>query len=106
MNDNVFRFAFRPGTDLTEVETTLHLAIVAAEGLFGEARVRMEVAYDLDTAKSVVLIDGRTGAGDAAVRIFTAFITREFGEDSFEVRRTSQSISPSAATAGAGPRIH
>jgi len=73
---------------------------------FGEARVRMEVAYDLDTAKSVVLIDGRTGAGDAAVRIFTAFITREFGEDSFEVRRTSQSISPSAATAGAGPRIH
>lgn len=99
MSDTVFRFSFRSGIDLTEVEATLHLAIVAAEGLFGEARVRMEVAYHIDAAHSVILIDGRTAAGDAVVRVFTAFTTREFGEDAFEVRRTSQPINPRVATA-------
>lgn len=104
MSDTVFRFSFRSGVDLTEVEATLHLAIVAAEGLFGEARVRMEVSYHVDAPHSVILIDGRTGAGDAVVRVFTAFITREFGEDSFQVRRTGEPITPRAAvtpTAGA-----
>lgn len=94
MSDTVFRFSFRSGIDLIEVEATLHLAIVAAEGLFGEARVRMEVSYHVDAPHSVILIDGRTGAGDAVIRVFTAFITREFGEDAFEVRRTSQPITP------------
>jgi len=98
MNDTVFRFAFRPGVNLTEVEATLHLAILAGEGLFGEARVRMEVAYHLDAPQSVVLLDGHTSAGEAVVRVFTAFITREFGEDAFEVRRTSQPINSRAAT--------
>lgn len=92
MNDTVFRFAFRLGVNLTEVEATLHLAILAGEGLFGEARVRMEVAYHLDTPRWVVLLDGRTSAGDAVVRIFTAFITREFGEDAFGVRRVGGPI--------------
>ncbi len=101
MSDTVFRFSFRSGIDLIEVEATLHLAIVAAEGLFGEARVRMEVSYHVDAPHSVILIDGRTGAGDAVIRVFTAFITREFGEDAFEVRRTSQPITPQPEPAAA-----
>jgi len=98
MSDSVFRFLFRAGVDLTEVEATLHLSILAGEGLFGEARVRMEVAYHLDAAQRVVLLDGRTSAGEAVVRIFTAFVSRELGEDAFEVRRTSQPINPRATT--------
>ncbi|MCC6909086.1 MAG: hypothetical protein IT430_14175 [Phycisphaerales bacterium] len=98
MSDTVFRFSFRAGVDLTEVEATLHLSILAGEGLFGEARVRMEVAYHVDAPHRVILIDGRTAAGDAIVRVFTAFITREFGEDAFEVRRTSQPINSRVAT--------
>ncbi len=101
MSDTVFRFSFRAGIDLTEVEATLQLAIVAAEGLFGEARVRMEVAYHVDAPRSMILIDGRTGAGDAVVRIFTAFVTREFGEDAFHVRRTSQPIASQPEPAAA-----
>lgn len=101
MSDTVFRLSFRSGVDLIEVEATLHLAIVAAEGLFGEARVRMEVSYHIDAAQRIVLLDGRTGAGDAVVRVFTAFITREFGEDAFDVRRTSQPITPQPEPAAA-----
>jgi len=94
MSDTVFRFSFRSGVDLTEVEATLHLAILAGEGLFGEARVRMEVTYLLDAAQRVVLLDGRTSAGDAVVRIFTSFITREFGEDSFVASRCRSDMHP------------
>ncbi len=101
MNQSVFRFEFEKQADLTEVEATLQLAILAAQGLFGEACVRTEVAYHLDTDKRVVLLDGRTTSGEAVVRIFTAFITREFGDDAFHVRRTSQPITPQPEPAAA-----
>lgn len=86
MNTAVFRFSFAPGVDMTEVEATLQLAILASEGLFGEARVRMEVSYHADVPRSIIVVDGCTAPGDAAVRIFAAFLTREFGADAFTVR--------------------
>lgn len=97
MHTSVYRFAFSRGVDLAEAEATLHLAILAAEGLFGEARVRMEVAYHADAPRSVIVVDGHTPAGDAVVRIFTTFVTREFGADAFSVRRLA--AAPNAQTA-------
>jgi hypothetical protein len=104
MNTAVFRFSFARRIELAEAEATLHLAILAAEGLFGEARVRMEVSYHADVPRSAILIDGHTQAGDAVVRIFTAFLMREFGADGFSVRRVASprtSSTPAAASSSA-----
>jgi len=90
MHTSVYRFAFSRGIDLAEAEATLHLAILAAEGLFGEARVRMEASYHMDAPRSALLIDGVTPVGDAVVCIFTSFLTRECGADGFKVRRVGQ----------------
>lgn len=87
MRTAVFRFSFGRGADLAEAEATLHLAVLAAEGLLGEARVRMEFAYHPDPPRSAILVDGGTPSGDAIVRVYTAFLTREFGPDGFAVRR-------------------
>jgi len=101
LKTNVYCFTFAPGVDLTEAEATLHLAILACEGLFGEARVRMEVSYCIDPPRSALTVDGCTPAGDAAVLIFAAFLTQEFGPDGFTVGRLVAAPASQARTARA-----
>ncbi len=92
MNANIFQFAFATAVDLTDVEATLQVAIVAAEGIFGEAQVRMEVSYHLDPDHRAIHIDAGTAAGEAVVRVFTALVIREFGPDAFTVRRGNAAL--------------
>lgn len=87
MHTNVYRFILSRSIDPADAEATLYLAITACEGLFGHSRVRMDVSYHLDAPRAAVLIDGTTATGDAVVRIFTVFLARNFGPDSFSVRR-------------------
>lgn len=101
MKTDVYRFTFARTIDLVEAESTLQLAILATEGLLGEACVRMETSYNVDAPRCAILVDGGTTAGNAVVRIFTAFITREFGADAFSVRRLARSTRRAAAPVGA-----
>lgn len=87
MTAKVFRFGFVPAVPLTEAELTLHLAIYAAEGLHGEARVRLEVSYQLDRSANAIIVDGETEVGATLVKVFTHLLIRQFGEDGFHVRR-------------------
>ena len=88
MTVDVFRFEFDRTVSLIEAEMTLHLAMIALEGLVGPARVLLDAAYHVDEARHVLIVDGTTPIGAALVRIFTGLIVREFGEDGFEVSRT------------------
>lgn len=88
MTAGVYRFQLRPDVPLEDAEMTLQLAILAAEGLFGGARVRMEAGYRVDEPQRALQVDASTEVGSAVVRIFTAFLTREFGETRFAVRHT------------------
>ncbi|MFO0875665.1 MAG: hypothetical protein U0575_17100 [Phycisphaerales bacterium] len=99
MTTSVFRFTFASGVGLCEVESTLQLSILAAEGLFGEARVRMDASYLADAPRSVIVVDGSTPVGDAIVRIYTGFLTREIGPEAFHVRRMTAPPSKSAGAA-------
>ncbi len=86
MTANVFRFEFEPSVVIAEAELTLHLATYAVEGLYGEARVRLEAAYRLDESRNDILVDGGTEVGAALVKVFTRLLLREFGQDGFHVR--------------------
>jgi hypothetical protein len=92
MTENMFRFEFAPTVSLAEAELTLHLATYAAEGLHGEARVRLEVSYQLDRSANVILVGGGTEVGDALVKIFTRLLIRQYGEDDFQVRRAETGL--------------
>lgn len=87
MPADVFRFRLALDVPLEEAEMTLQLATFAAEGLFGQARVRLDVSYHLDLPRNVISIDGTTEVGAAVVRIFTGLLLREFDEESFQVER-------------------
>jgi len=82
-----YRYQFREGVDPRDVEDTLLLAFLAAEGVFGEARVRMDGAYSTDRESRTVTVDASTAVGQIVNAVFTVFAVKEFGRDAFGVRR-------------------
>ena len=87
MDRDIFRFQFESDVPLEEAEMSLHLAIFAIEGLWGQARVRLDAGYVLDKEGHALVIDGTHEVGSTLVRVFTGLILREFGEDAFYVER-------------------
>jgi len=86
-NRGIYRFRFDPDVPMAEVHESLKLAIFAAEGLHGAARVRLDFAYCADDAKRSLVLDARAEAGMAVTRVFTGFLTQQFGETAFCVER-------------------
>lgn len=81
-----YKYQFREGIDVRDVEDTLLLACVAAEGLFGEARVRLDTCHCVHRDIRAVGVDASTDVGLVVNAIFTAFILKEFGRDGFTVQ--------------------
>ena len=89
---HILRFSFDGSVPAHEVENTLLLAVLAAEGLHGPSRVRLETQYCFDAEKRTCVIDVGSEVGRDVSNILAGFAIREFGEDAFTVCR-----------AGAGP---
>ena len=89
MQSAIYRFEFDKPVSMTDVETTLHLAVLGAEGLFGESSVRMDGAYSIDEQRRVCIVDARNEVGRCICQIFTGYLRKEFGSDAFTVRRVS-----------------
>lgn len=85
MISEAYRYRFTKTVYLPDAEATLHVAILAAEGLFGEAHVRLDAAYTVDESSRSFVVDAGTDVGQAVNEIFTAFALREFGRDAFTV---------------------
>lgn len=95
MRSTAYRFDFDESASMADVETTLHLAILGAEGLFGEAVVLMDGAYSIDEERRSCVVDAGSEVGRAIVKLFTGYLTKELGPDVFRVRnaeRDRQSI--------------
>jgi hypothetical protein len=82
---SLYRFRFHERVPKAEVEASLVLAIIAIEGLHGEARARLDIGMAIGGPHGACVIDGRTPVGHDLAKVFTAFLRREFGEDSFRV---------------------
>ena len=87
MNGEIYHYQFKENIPAVEIEETLQLAILAAECLHGQSRVRLDASYCMDAEKRAYVVDARTSVGRDIVRIFTGFAIREFGENAFKVRR-------------------
>lgn len=87
MERTVYRYVFAPKVSLPEAELCLLLACTAAQGLHGEARVRLEAGFLFDKGKRACAVEASTPVGEAVARIFTGFLTKEFGAVAFTVER-------------------
>jgi hypothetical protein len=89
-----YKYEFGEGSDLRDVEDTLMLALLAAEGIFGEARVRLDGAYSIDREARTATVDAATAVGQVVNAVFTTFTIKEFGRDGFTVRRHGAEVTP------------
>lgn len=90
MNREIYRYTFNADIPLREIEDSLLLAVLAAESLHGRSPVKLDASFFLETRKRSCVVDSTTEIGQAIARIFTGFLTREFGEDSFKVGRVAK----------------
>jgi hypothetical protein len=82
-----FKYVFDAAVDAADIETSLLLAMLAAESLHGESQVRLEAAHAWDAEGRTCVLDAGGDVGRDLNRLFVGFIRREFGEDSFHVER-------------------
>ena len=101
MNRTRYRYEFEPEVSLHEVEESIALAILAAEGVHGEAQVRLDAGYAIDEPARACLIDASTAVGETIARVFTGFLRKEFGEDAFRVERVAADDRPLRRSDGA-----
>ena len=87
MERTIYRYLFRPEVPKVEVEASLLLALIAVEGLHGEAQTRLDAGHAIGGPFGACVIDATTPVGNDLAKVFTAFLRREFGEDSFRIER-------------------
>ena len=87
MNRELYRYNFDSKVPIRDIEESLLLAVLAAESLHGRSLVRLDASFCLDSHKRSCVVDAATEVGRAIARIFTGFLTREFGEEAFKVER-------------------
>jgi len=89
MTADRYTYTFPAATSPDEVAATLLLAVTAAEGLYGPARVRLDAGYVLDPVAPSCVIAAATPVGRALNRLFAGFLAREFGPAAFTVERSA-----------------
>lgn len=94
MSRDVYRYTFDERTPLGEVRDSLFLAVFSAEGIHGQAQVRLDAAFRLDEKKRACVVDAATPVGRTIAQIFTELLTREFGEEAFSVERLVEPPEP------------
>lgn len=85
MATSEYRFEFAPGVPLHEAERTLHLTLYAIEGLYGRARVRLEVRFEREDERRAITVRTVSEVGETVARILTSLLSYEFGDASFSV---------------------
>ena len=87
-----YKYQFSKRVRLRDAEDTLLLALLAAEGIYGRPRVRMDSAYAVDPALRTIVVDSSTDVGQDVCGIYTSFLTKEFSAGAFAVRPLDKEI--------------
>ncbi len=82
-----YKYTFDDRTDLEELEDTLLMSVLAAEGLHGCARVRLDASYRINRHDRTCLVRCSTEVGLDVCRIFTGLLLRTYGAEKFQVQQ-------------------
>jgi len=85
-----YKFTFRRHIDIEGVADALTLSILRAENLHGRSKVRMDGWWRFDRQRRSCVIDAATEVGKSIARLFTGYLSKEFGERSFHVLPVKQ----------------
>ena len=80
-----YKYQFAERVRLRDAEDTLLLALLAAEGIYGHSRVRMDAACAVDPVLRTIVVDCSTDVGQDLCGVYTSFLTKEFSAGAFDV---------------------
>ena len=83
-----YQYRFDDTVPMDGVWDSLLIAAMAAEGLHGATRVRLEARFAMDRQERSVEIEATNGVGRDLARIFTGLLERQFGAGGFTVETT------------------
>ena len=98
MTPSVYRYQFDPSVPIGEVEHTLLICLLAVQSLHGESGARLTVGHHLDRPRRTCVVDGRTAEGRDLAKLFTGFLSREFGPATFTVEPAEPRPQPTRPT--------
>ena len=87
MTADLYRYSFDEKVSTEDIESALLLAVWGCGALHGEAQTRLDAAHYFDPVARACVVDAGTAVGRDLNRLFTGFVGREFGADSFTVER-------------------
>jgi hypothetical protein len=87
MNQEVYQYHLDTVIPIGAVKESLYLAVMATESVYGRSHVRLDAIFSMDNKKRLCSVDASTDVGRHIAKIFTGFLTSEFGEDKFSVKR-------------------
>ena len=85
MMAEICKFSFKQPLSKEAIEKRITLAIVTAECVFGQAKVRLHAGYTAADDKAV--IDVSSAVGEHIAQVFTGLMIRQLGEESFTIER-------------------
>lgn len=98
----LYRFRFTDDTPDGKIAQRLLLAAINVENLFGEAQMRLDAKFHIDRASRVVEIDRSTEVGQCIAKLFTRYISKEFGDGCYTVERVTEHDEPAIAATAKG----
>jgi hypothetical protein len=94
MTRTTYHFTFKSAVPMRAVEDALLLAAIAARAVAGDESRGRRTTHVVDDRGRTCVIDARTAAGAALLRIFFAYVTQMFGVCAFRVV-TAEDLVPS-----------
>lgn len=85
---SVYRFKFDESIDKEFIDSQIGIAIITAECIFGQAKVRLNAGYLV--VKNKVAIDGSGEVGEFIAQVFTGLLIHFLGEEKFTVERVKK----------------
>ncbi|MDJ0766775.1 MAG: hypothetical protein QNJ97_27630 [Myxococcota bacterium] len=93
MKREIYRYHFNEDVPFLEIFESFILTMIAVNSLYGSASVRLNAIYNLEEQKRRCDVDGSTEIGQTIARIFTGFVSRQFGYKAFKLERKQVVVS-------------
>ncbi|HRT94000.1 MAG TPA: hypothetical protein P5532_06220 [Planctomycetota bacterium] len=98
----LYRFRFTRRIPDGKIAQRLFLAALNVENLFGEAQMRLDARFRIDRKARMVEIDRGSEVGRCIAKLFSRYMSKEFGDDCYTVERVTEPGEPLMAPTAKG----
>ena len=77
----------QPGVQPAILKALVLMALKETELIYGRAKVKLDVTYELSDTKPICIIEANTECGEHVAKLISGFLIKQVGEQNFRVMR-------------------